>query len=728
MSDFNLNNRAHASPSVKLIKTLSFLLSSLVFGGGYKSGLCAFLFLALSQGNFLYAITHSIPARLIDTTSQSATGKAGVNSILNSDSSKKALKITLPTLYSDLNGRSFEQEQDCSEELLSFEDCLRKNNRYALVLGSSYNGLKTQVLDMYSLEERFIGGAYANIYDNPYGPTNQISANYNRLGNTGNWNFDYPHSVVLDTPSTLLHWSKGPFASNFFHVSFLRSLNKSLYFGLNYQSATAESFPDYEYSFQVPLAYKSLTRRDSSDQVIGGNFPGLESTHLRSRIGYLAPGRQNIEFFLDHSSNSTPLHHFSSASIERGDYFEAIQNNLPSQYSHTNAGIIIQGRLPYGSIRGYYRLSNSEQSLSWLPTDSASKNLTLKSQSHETSGELLWGIPTYAYTLGTLAFWNRPEIPSYTIDTNTQLENLILAPQSRYEDYYEIYSSLYIGKKRTGLKLTLGYQGGQLVKGKAFEQPFLYADFTTDYKFWGVHTFFTHQINRSSAHYKNLLWLDLSEGFLGSEVTTPATNQQYFGQIRLGPKFLNTQLGYSYLQITASPLPKKFPRDTLKIPSNTSLVLDAYSEVRQVLGWGLEASGGGLYLSGHWGFLTESQVKMEQDPSSSPALVNTLLPQQWARGVIEWQKKMVDQKLKLSLINQWTWVGKRFGWGADSSNIQTEKLDEHLMLDFLIKMNIKTFTLIYEIRNLYNDRYYQSPGNHPPGVNFRYSILWRFSG
>jgi hypothetical protein len=173
-------------------------------------------------------------------------------------------------------------------------------------------------------------------------------------------------------------------------------------------------------------------------------------------------------------------------------------------------------------------------------------------------------------------------------------------------------------------------------------------------------------------------------------------------------------------------LPRTLPdaRDSASIPDSLALPLDNYDEeIRDLLRLSLRLSLGRWNLALHHNYLVHGEIS---DSRGVPTDQNRTLPKRVYQGQLRWRRVVLGGKLGLQSQWDWDWFSARHVYASDLDGFsRVVKLDEYLVLDYSMRMEVKSFLLYFRARNLNHDRYATEPGVHPPGVNFRFGVDWR---
>ena len=160
-------------------------------------------------------------------------------------------------------------------------------------------------------------------------------------------------------------------------------------------------------------------------------------------------------------------------------------------------------------------------------------------------------------------------------------------------------------------------------------------------------------------------------------------------------------------------------------PDSLALMLTNYpGETRTLLQLSAFAGLGNWKLSLWHTLLIENEIRDTDTLTGS--LRNWELPQNVLKGQLLWKRRILDDKLGLQTQWDWEWFSDRYVYVSDMGGTsRILRLDEYVVLDFTVRMEIKTFLLYFRAMNLNHDRYAPEPGVHPPGVNFRFGVDWK---
>lgn len=613
----------------------------------------------------------------------------------------------------------------CHETGLTWEDCMRHENSSVLVLGSNFPGQKIQVWDRTTLQALVINSPYTSVSHSSYGAGGFLSGPWEMQPFSGiSENWVYPG--VLDSPQTDLYWSRGPFASNFFRLHFIRKMNENIYLGLDYGSNKSDKTDDFEYNFQVPLAYVGLPGgRDSSELVIGSHFPKVDNNEIRPRLGFLLGSGSVLELFFDRYSNESENAWSFADTIDRDGYTESMQRNIPDMYSATSTGALWVQPLPYGDISARSRLSWYNKTL-WGPRDTLAKTMGVEMGGGEQELEIKshWGVPEFFFELNINSLWNQLDAPIYS-RLSAMRDSVPSQFSTKDDNVQKITTSWDLQKGQWHAKLLGGAARYQTVREDAEFLPLWLADLKFKSSYTWAQTSYEQTVQAISLEKK--YWSEPGRGFLPSPDNSQSSHRKVLGLIGVGSPRIYTEGWMAYSELNDVPLPRRLPAPRNGVQADTmALISVPYDESRLLWGAKMVGSIWGFRLEWENGFLLDNVLDGMYGDSLG---VNSTLPSWWARGSFEWKAMLVDHKLDFRTGTSWTWLNSRYAWAyQDSSTVKPIKLDEYIMMDVWVRMKIRSFTLIYEIRNLYDDRYYHEPGSHPPGVTFRYAIEWGFKG
>lgn len=133
---------------------------------------------------------------------------------------------------------------------------------------------------------------------------------------------------------------------------------------------------------------------------------------------------------------------------------------------------------------------------------------------------------------------------------------------------------------------------------------------------------------------------------------------------------------------------------------------------------------------GRWEFALERHSVLSQELHDRDRFVARRVadsPWRTYKALAQWQGRFVQDRLKVSTRWDAQWRSPVQDWGLNEDNTAVPYMREKvLMLDFEAHMIIASFTLFTRIDNFNHSIATPGAGYAPPGVNFRYGIVWSF--
>jgi hypothetical protein len=137
---------------------------------------------------------------------------------------------------------------------------------------------------------------------------------------------------------------------------------------------------------------------------------------------------------------------------------------------------------------------------------------------------------------------------------------------------------------------------------------------------------------------------------------------------------------------------------------------------------------GGFHL-GNWDIWAERESALLRRLTLSDKRVLDRIadsPTRTYKGTLAWEKFIVNGNLHLNMRWDFEWIGPTEDFGIAKTGIATRsKLDKNMILGFEARMKIRTFELYGRMDNLNHTKLAPAAGYAPPGVTFRYGILWQ---
>ena len=561
--------------------------------------------------------------------------------------------------------------------------------------------------------------------------------------------------VPLDTPITRLDWMRGALTLNVFDFKLDRMLSDRVYLGLDYYSATADSVT-YDYQFNVHQPYLGgwgflgkiygPIDRDSASLVLGGTSHSIHALEMRPRVGYWIDTNRVVEFFLDQIHNSSALTSPSGpprsadALIPNGP--DSTQALLPSRFGSMTEGVI------YGESHAGWtaqaELSHGSMELSEYrgPADSTGAGRD------QIDGDLFRA----KGTLAAAGMFARPSLTAEARSGNWQGDPVLGAqpgPASQgWTDAEDVDAEVRPGWSFLELRGQAGMGRDSRMDDQVYWLPRYGASARITAPF-GFGAEASLSSRREDPTWEMLYRTNPARFRFASPELKPRTDKVYGGALSWGWSRWSVEAGLDRLEAGDAWLPRVLPGpdacadlaggqyaplagrhcgDTSVAPFGTltdTLALGLRNYRQETIdAWHL---GLGLGL-GHWSLALQNRFVFNRavdDADLKTAAVDLSTPERVFKGRLDWKRNLLDDKLKLDFSWDWEWFSTRYAWAPDLAGASRPvKLDEYLALDFAAAMKIKTFTLLFKMRNFNHDRYATEPGVHPPGLNFRFGVDW----
>jgi hypothetical protein len=593
---------------------------------------------------------------------------------------------------------------------------------------------------------------------------------------------------VQDTPSTHLQWERGPFEMNIFHFKLQRLLSKQAYLALDLFNASSNS-EEYEYTAVVHQPYLSGVSnlnlgsiwksfdRDSSNIVLEGVSQRAKALNFRPRMGWIFSPQSVLETYWEYYSNSsqgiTPISDSSQNSIALDDSStirERIQQPFSSNFTSQSLGALYRYQREYsklfiGTKWGRYNKSSAAYThLDHSPTFDTSQ--TTLQGFEGTSWEQFLEVEQ------DFEFWYQDVTLDFTLlggfhGRVDNVEGPLFITNTIDSSYTEVL--------RRGIDTTLGQRDEQIVYGgmkwqsKYFRGKFIgqghrisFMDNTREWivgyntslrwDMWkntpttGLHILGSASKTPSVPDWQQL-YVDNSLIFQTPSPGQHAGSLEHV-QVQLGGKlswvkgYVSWNRFFGNNTLEQKLLPDKSldinnvntsVADTLGTQQANSLSIEQALGYRQYHATAWETWVLGLHLSlGNWDVAVSYShllKKLFQAESGGQVVENKGIPNSVHKGHIQWEKALINNRMLLTLKVDWSRFGKRLAWQPQwDGSAEVVELDEFWAVDFQAQAKIQSFVLYYKIKNLNHDRYYIAPGDHPPGIQFRWGVNWSFGG
>ena len=667
-------------------------------------------------------------------------------------------------LHKNRNNAKKRNKQECSIGADSPLECLRPTPNMVF-MDKGVPGVKNTLLSLETLMptvyQSFFNPVVQNSIHSNGGlilPNNWELVPYNDFAIRETWTLP----GIQDTPSTQMQWERGPFAMNIFHFKLNRLLSKQAYLVLDLFTESSKS-EEYDYSPVVHQPYLSnfsnLTLgsiwksfdRDSSNIVLEGVSQGTGALNFRPRIGWFLSPQSVLETYWEYYTNSSQGILPVGDTLDLGPITERVQQPFSSDFSSQNLGTVYRSQREYGNLSLGTKWGNYNK-----------KNTAHTHQNHSAFFDLSTA-PTQSFEGSVWEQFVEMEQEFEFWYHNFIMDFILLGGFHNYiEDVKgalfitNTLDSSYVEELRKGLEITKGHRDEQVVysgikwhwnrfRGKFIGQGYRIS-FMDNTREWVAGYNASLRWDWKEMSYNNIYLL----GSLSQIPSVPHWQQLYVdnslvlqtpnpGQHAGILERIQIQLGggVSWMKgfISWNRLFGKNTLERMALPrrlGDTSTIEKAlgyrqyHAKTWETFALGIHLSLGGWDATANYSQLLSNRFQLED---GGRIMENKELPNSVYKGYIQWQKSLISHRLLLTLKIDWEHFKERLAWQPQwDGTAETVSLEEFWVIDFQTQAKIQSFVLYYKVKNLNHDRYYIAPGDHPPGIQFRWGVNWSFRG
>lgn len=556
-----------------------------------------------------------------------------------------------------------------------------------------------------------------------------LSDQENRLPDTTQWL----------TPRVSLNWERGPFSGNAFRLNFQRALTRHAYFYLGVNTQSVDSSGSFRYQDITHQPYLGTLKRDSSSIPFSGVNLQFDSFDMNPRIVYRFPNATTQKHLTLTLQTRLLRQRFDEVTRyePQTDSLDSWQTNLvydpvSNKQTLSSLGGILQGRWKQWESSLQYHLSN------WSSEQREIKDIRYHIIS-ENPDDTLWSDSLSQY---------RSRIHQGQFSLRHQPSNLELTAQSEGE-YLLHHTNRFMQLDSGHLwqdRSLLGLKTHQQKQGKRFHlqwQGQLLAQrwgTNADTAAWAPSISSTLNLSSSSWSWESgvlhsTVWPSLKQLYCTNLGRLTYPNASLQGEVI---RTFSSQLSYRHNKVTYGIRARREQashairlgwmqsnRDTL---SNQEALTWQNIDRIENLSWAAWME----FQLGYWWFYLERESVLDQDLQTqgihSSRVWNT--PTRLYKGSIIWRKNVVNERLGLWVRWDFQWFGEQWDIALEPKTEQAYrvKLSKYLVLDFEARMRILSFDLYTRIENLNHSQLQPGVGYAPPGVTFRYGILWYLDG
>jgi len=563
-------------------------------------------------------------------------------------------------------------------------------------------------------------------------------------------------SASIDTPVILLDWQRSAFTGNSLRMDFQRSLVDSVFFDLGLTTHSTDSSGMFRYQDITHQPYLGTLKRDSTRVPLSGRNLAFDSFIMHPRIVWqtanFSLGATALMFRLDNDDATRQV--ITEDSL---DHWKLKFNEPPFNVKTRASGIGIEASLHPSNawrIDWWHQMNSISNQWTKVPTrfledtariihiaadtiagvqqqaahdttvyDSLTTASSYVENSDEHTGQLRAILP-WTHTVLALQYESRiftewrDESNHDRQDQLWEDRELVHAIQSDsiHLPTFMLYGTVDAGVQRNSNT----WNKTELDPAYSIES---HADFGSKIRVEGalkvVHTFADAEKNRFASSGRltlpnaDLLTEERRSGDLNVTYHTPAFS---YGLGLRRESILNPiRLGWML-----HPYENTLP-DTVAFRYEN---LDSIGN----LAWRWF---GGFHL-GNWDFWFTREASLHRTLTTKDGTYVENVPDSpihTYKGSVEWSKLIVNQKLQLNIRWDFEWIADQQDFAIDTyNNAQRISLPSSLLLGFEARMTIKSFQIYTRMDNLNHTKLTPEAGYAPPGVVFRYGILWELGG
>ena len=558
----------------------------------------------------------------------------------------------------------------------------------------------------------------------------------------------------IDTPVILMDWQRSAFSGNSLRLDFQRSLVDSVFFDLGMVVHSTDSSASFRYQDITHQPYLGTLKRDSSQVPLSGRNLAFDSFLMHPRIVWFSSiASLGVSYTSLRMRNDDATRHWPvQDSLEKwkigfdtipyttrvrlnGLGFEANLHsskawNLQvwhqfltlSQISqNTPSRVVSYGQhslsIARDTVEAPFQIIQAHDTLI-LDTVRTAKSSNLASSQQTGEAKLaipaISGIIAYEYEYRNItnwrndqfqdisgSLWNDRELGSLRLEDSVQVRNMAISAVGQ------------AGLQRNGLESdqsawapAISLQGLMRLNDRVRLQ----GNVLQDTRFPDLEETSMNQSGRIT--------------FGNPDLEKEVRNASEFSASYFRPAFAYG-LGLRH-EVTQDPIRLGWMAN----PDASSLTEQAafgYINLNRMtnLSW---RCFGGFHL-GNWDFWAERESALLRRLTLPSGTVLDQIPDSPTRtykGTVAWEKTVVNGNLHLNIRWDFEWIGPTEDFGINEEGMATRgKLDKNMVLDFEARMRIRTFELYGRMDNLNHTKLTPGAGYTPPGVTFRYGILWQ---
>jgi hypothetical protein len=519
----------------------------------------------------------------------------------------------------------------------------------------------------------------------------------------------------LDTPQIILDWQRSAFTGNSLRLDFQRSLVDSLFLDFGMVTHSTDSSGIFRYQDITHQPYLGTLKRDSSSVPLSGRNLAFDTFIMQPRLLWKTQngsvGVSSTWFRLrnDDATRQNPI----------------VDSLNPAQLNFADAPFTLRTRLNSLGAEATYRKFGG--SITWWHQRTSLENIWINTPST---------IQDSVDTLVNDQYLSQIQSGQVTLSLPWQEVQAILQYESRthallWEDrelgYLQYADSFFTPSASWNTRAQLGMQRNSSTFDKVFYEPAFSLEANALFR---DHFGLEAQVRR---HQRFADAEETRHDELGRQVFSNPnlrTEERRTGQVALSyhaPAFsygLGLRRESSKNAIAMGWL--AHPTESV-LPDSLAFRLVNMDSIGN-LSW---RCFGGFHL-GNWDFWMEREASLQrwlalEDGTYSRSVPSS--PTHTYKGTVVWSKLLVNEKLKVDIRWDFQWLGDREDYYLTPEGLATrETLPKNLLLNFEARMKINTFSLYTRLENLNHTKLTLGSGYAPPGVTFRYGILWELFG
>ncbi len=590
-------------------------------------------------------------------------------------------------------------------------------------------------------------------------------------------------------PITYINWHQGVFGLNSFDIQINRALTPNLYLSFTNIFKSVSSRENYEYQSSVNQFYIDVLGRDSSSVVFSATSPSISTLHLRPSLSWFLNSSNSFQLYWESFKNSSNAVSLNNNTVNIGSISQEQENLLLQSFRSEVFGILWFWKnartnfylqlIAFSSDQEQQAISHFDVNTTSIDTlqqgvsDSVLRvsyqldvSNNLQNNFYNLEGQHIawkyqqWISQDWRWNFNldyeqSILFGNYvTRIPNDSHFTTIPLQTDLIRSDQLFliqGDYCrrEFNAQVAFIKDHGSVQMEFrtNFQALKYISGIVEHTFGLEVNtrwFLTPY--WFIQSEFA--VKPKNPDWKNLYVSNAVLGFypnpsLISESQRSAsfkTQFDVFSFLRNRSQSLfwifqgefhvfDIENPILTTQISSASLGNSIVKDDL------SLRLENHKKLQY-----FTFSVSSEFILGNWNLLlnytallkSSIESKKGGDLGSNSSLIPSLI-----KGQFFWEKDQVlrsrDYRLKVGIY--WESVGQRRLWKSLSNltsasinqgSSQVAILKSYHSIDFFTELQIKTFTLYYQMKNINQDRYQATLGTHPVGLNFRWGVSWEF--